>query len=203
MSTVAALFVEKDGVYFAQSGIDPWDVDRDARTYTGPHKVIAHPPCQRWGRFWHGSPSNPHQFRLGEDQGCFAAALTAVRNYGGILEHPKDSKAWAYFGLTIPPTAGGWVQADAYGGFTCCVEQGFYGHVSNKPTWLYSVGNALPQLQWGKGPQRINEEYAQRVGYEKARRQGVMGLIGGKHKTRIRNSTPPEFRDLLVSMVTA
>lgn len=40
----------------------------------------------------------------------------------------------------------------------------------------------------------------QRYGYEKARRIGVVAMVGGKHKTRIRNATPPEFRDLLLSI---
>lgn len=127
MSQVAALFVETAGAYFGLPGVDPWDEPRDARKYTGPHPVVAHSPCQRWGRYWHGAPCKPHQFRLGEDGGCFAAALTAVRNYGGVLEHPKDSHAWEYFGLAKPPIEGGWVRADSYGGWTCCVWQGHYG----------------------------------------------------------------------------
>lgn len=95
--SIAALFVEKNGAYWNLPGVDPWDEERDARLYAGPHPVVAHPPCQRWGRYWHGSTRRPHQFRLGEDRGCFAAALTAVRNYGGVLEHPADSQAWDWF----------------------------------------------------------------------------------------------------------
>jgi len=41
----------------------------------------------------------------------------------------------------------------------------------------------------------------ERYGYEKARRIGMMAMIGGKDKTKIRNATPPEFRDALVSMI--
>lgn len=44
---IAALFVETNGCYFNQPGIDPWDIKRDACLYAGPHPVIAHPPCQR------------------------------------------------------------------------------------------------------------------------------------------------------------
>jgi hypothetical protein len=29
----------------------------------------------------------------------------------------------------------------------------------------------------------------------------MMAMVGGKDKTKIRNSTPDEFRDLLISMV--
>lgn len=197
---IAALYVETDGAYVGLEGVDPWDEARDARTYTGPHPVVAHPPCQRWGRFWHGSTRKPHQFRLGEDGGCFAAALTAVRNYGGVLEHPKDSLAWAFYGLQTPPAGGGWVQADGFGGWTCCVDQSRYGHYANKRTWLYAAHVDLPSLAWGKAPQRIHPRALELHGYEKARRIGMMAMVGGKDKTRIRNATPAEFRDVLLEI---
>ena len=71
LQTVAALYVEPKGCYVGVPGVDPWDEARDARTYAGPHPVVAHPPCQRWGRFWHGSTRKPHQYKLGDDGGCF------------------------------------------------------------------------------------------------------------------------------------
>ncbi len=162
--------------------------------------MIAHPPCQRWGRYWHGSPRKPHQYRLGEDGGCFASALTAVRNYGGILEHPAHSKAWEYFGLQKPEAGRGWSKADSFGGWTCQVEQGHYGHVSRKPTWLYAAKVYLPQLDWSKVPQRLHPVAVEKYGYEKARRIGMMAMIGGKNKTRIRNATPRQFRDVLLKI---
>lgn len=200
---IAALFVETKGVYFGCPGIDPWDEPRDARKYSGPFPVVAHPPCQRWGRFWHGSTAKPHQFQMGDDGGCFSAALAAVRKFGGVLEHPADSHAWECFGLNKPPRAGGWVMADDFGGFTCCVEQGHYGHMSRKATWLYVVGCQLPELKWGSSGQRIHPVALERYGYEKARRIGMMAMVGGKDKTRIRNATPPEFRDLLVEIAAS
>jgi len=33
VTTVAALFVQKGGVYFNLDGVDPWDEERDARLY--------------------------------------------------------------------------------------------------------------------------------------------------------------------------
>lgn len=122
---IAALYVETAGCYFGVPGVDPWDEARDARAYAGPHPVVAHPPCQRWGRFHHGSTRKPHQFRLSDDGGCFAAALMSLNDNGGVIEHPCDSKAW---------------------------------------------------------------------------RIGMTAMVGGKDKTKIRNATPVEFRDVLISI---
>ncbi len=200
---IAALFVERDGVYFGLPNVDPWDAMRDARQYAGPHRVVAHPPCKRWGRFWHGSPSNPHQFRLGDDGGCFYAAIAAVRRYGGVIEHPADSKAWEAFHLNKPNRCGGWVVADNAGGWTCYVEQGFYGHTARKPTWLYAAGCELPSLRWGKGAQRLHPGVLAKHGYEKARRMGMISVIGGKDKETKRAATPVGFRDMLISIADA
>lgn len=197
---IAALYVESAGCYFDMAGVDPWDEVRDARSYAGPWPIVAHPPCQRWGRYWHGAPNKPHQFKLGDDEGCFAAALASVRRWGGVLEHPEGSHAWKAFRLNAPPRSGGWVAADFEGGWTCYVEQGHYGHMSRKGTWLYAHGVELPSLIWGPGEQRIHPVALERHGYEKARRIGSEGEDGGKDKTRIRNATPEPFRDLLISI---
>lgn len=197
---IAALYVETGGAYYDRPDVDPWDEVRDARCYAGPYPVVAHPPCQRWGRYWHGSTRKPHQFKLGDDGGCFAAALAAVRRWGGVLEHPADSHAWQTFGLNRPDRGAGWVAADFQGGWTCYIEQGHYGHISRKPTWLYAAGVDLPSLPWGKLPQRLHPVALERYGYAKARRIGMMAMIGGKEKTALRNATPPAFRDMLLSM---
>ncbi|WP_201781885.1 hypothetical protein [Xylophilus sp. Leaf220] len=200
---IAALYVEPEGSYIGLPHVDAWDEARDARRYAGPYPVVAHPPCQRWGRYWHGAPCKPHQFRMGEDQGCFASALTAARNYGGVIEHPKDSHAWRHYGLTPPPAAGGWVRADTFDGWTCCVWQGHYGHFAGKGTWLvvYGVVQAdLPELIWGPSESGPTPAMVERYGYAKARRVGRMALVGGKDKTKIRNGTPAPFRDLLISI---
>ena len=200
MSTVVALFVETGGCYFGLSDVDPWDEARDARLYAGPHRIVAHPPCQRWGRFWHGSTRKPHQFKLGDDGGCFSSALSSVRKWGGVLEHPADSHAWKAFGLKAPAKGEGWCKADNSGGWTCRVEQGHYGHMARKATWLYAVNTALPELDWTDCPQRLHPVAFELHGYEKARRIGMMAMVGGKDKTRIRNATPVEFRDVLLTM---
>jgi hypothetical protein len=208
---IAALFVQTGGCYFGLPDVDPWDEARDARLYAGPHPVVAHPPCQRWGRFWHGSTRKPHQYALGDDGGCFAAALAAVRKWGGVLEHPADSQAWRKHGLLHPPRGMGWLRADwpEHNGWTCYVEQGHYGHDSRKPTWLYAHHATdpwsywLPELHWDRGEQRLPDWMVERYGYEKARRIGVVAMVGGKDKTRIRNATPLPFRDVLLSIARA
>ena len=198
---IAALYVQAGGVYseLPPSEIELWDEARDARTYAGPWRVIAHPDCKRWGRFATGGPAAPGTRTLGDDGGCFAAALASVRRWGGVLEHPAHSHAWLAHGLPWPPAAGGW-QRDVDGGWCCHVEQGHYGHASRKATWLYAVGCRLPDLRWGSSGQRLDPVMLGRHGYEKARRCGIIALAGGKRKTEIRNATPPEFRDLLLSI---
>lgn len=195
---IAALYVETGGCYYGLSGVDPWDIRRDARLYNGPHAVVAHPPCERWGRYWHGSPRKPHQYKLGDDDGCFAAALSQVDEFGGVLEHPAYSHAWKEFGIPAPPSSGGWVPAGA-DAWTCHVEQAHYGHMARKATWLYVVGSKPPDLIWGPAPQRLPGVALQRYGYEKARRTGVMAYVGGNKKA-VRARTPPEFRDLLLTI---
>lgn len=204
---VAALYVEEGGVYYGLPEVEPWPEDRDARKYAGPHPVVAHPPCKRWGRFWHGSTAKPHQFKKGDDGGCFAAALNDVHEYGGVLEHPADSHAWGAFGIAKPPRRGGWVRATVPGQlfdcWTCCVYQGHYGHLAGKPTWLVASRVErwqLPELRWGKTEQRIHPRALELHGYEKARRIGMMAMVGGKDKTRIRDATPPEFREVLLGI---
>lgn len=199
---IAALYVEKDGAYFGLPGVEPWDEARDARTYAGPHPVVAHPPCQRWGRFWHGSTAKPHTHKMGDDGGCFSAALASLRAFGGVLEHPMDSHAWDAFGLAKPPRSGGWVPA-AQDLWTCCVYQGHYGHMAGKGTWLLVAGVPpadLPALHWGPCEQRIHPRALELHGYAKARRIGMVAMVGGKDKVRVRNATPPAFRDVLLSI---
>ena len=147
---IAALYVQKGGSYFGLEGVDPWDEARDARRYEGPHPVVAHPPCSRWCRLA-GLVEARWGHKKGDDGGCFASALAAVRTFGGVLEHPAYSDAWKAFDLPRPHRAGGWFGDDARG-YSCHVEQGRYGHPAKKATWLYVHGVArerLPELHWG------------------------------------------------------
>ena len=207
---IAALYVETDGCYYGLEGVDPWgarglgggrvELDgRDARDYAGPHPVVAHPPCKRYGRFADGGPASKVRLIPGADGGTFKAAIGAVRRFGGVLEHPAHSKAWPWFGIAKPPAGGGWVVADLFGGYTCCVEQGHYGHFARKQTWLYALGVDLPDLVWasvGKTPEEM--------GYRPGSRGGSNGSLSSSPLSwvpkRRRLETPIEFRDLLLSM---
>ena len=200
---IAALFVETDGVYFNLDGVDPWGRERDARLYCGPHSLVAHPPCERWGRYWSGGPSHykSGRFRLGDDDGCFASALASVRLYRGVLEHPEASHAWKAHGLTAPPRKGGWVFAGDRQGWTCCVEQGHYGHPARKATWLYYVGDVdPPELTWGPatGKQRMEDGFHSAEERAIARASGVAPVKCPSRSQRAK--TPVAFRDLLIGI---
>jgi hypothetical protein len=142
---IAALFVEKGGAYWDLPGVDPWDEARDARAYAGPWPVVAHPPCDRWHQL---SAVNAKRwgFKINEDGGCFAAALDAVRRWGGILEHPAETRAFKFH--RIPePSRGGW-QRTLDGLWTTEVDQAAYGHRSRKRTWLIYSGPDPNPLNW-------------------------------------------------------
>lgn len=175
---VAALYVETGGAYFGLDGVDAWDEARDARRYAGPYPVVAHPPCKAWSLMSQCRPS----IVRGEDGGCFAAALAAVRRWGGVLEHPAHSQAWPAFGL-IRPNPSGWTRSTIDAGWTCEVDQAWYGHPTNKLTWLYYRGEEPPALHWGRAP------FTGRT---------VRNGGGGGRDQRSR--TPREFRGLLVDL---
>ena len=203
-SMIAALYVAERGSYFGLPGVEPWNEKRDARLYPGPWPVVAHPPCQRWGKLWAGQPLHIKRTGIrkikGDDGGCFKAALNCVRVYGGVLEHPWGSHAWAHFGLNLPAREGGWIAADFHDGWTCCVEQGRYGHYARKPTLLYVVGCELPELDWGIGASRIPQDVIDRMGLKRAKRLGEVGAKGGGKDSAPRIGTPAPFRELLLSI---
>jgi hypothetical protein len=201
---IAALYVETNGSYFGLPGVDPWDEARDARKYAGPHPVVAHPPCQRWGKLWAGQPlwikRTGERKIKGDDGGCFKAALTAVRKWGGVLEHPWGSHAWPHFNLNTPPRAGGWITADFHGGWTCCVEQGRYGHYARKPTLLLAYGCDLPDLEWGTSKASFPQWAIDKHGLQYCKRAGELAFQGGGTDSSPRIGTPEAFRNILLGM---
>lgn len=191
--TIAVLFAYRDGVYADAPDVDIWDIARDARGYDGPHAVVAHPPCSRWCRLA-GLVEARWGHKRGDDGGCFASALNSVRKWGGVLEHPAYSDAWAAFDLPVPPAGGGWVRGFC-GGWACHVEQGRYGHAAKKATWLYAHGVDLPSLRWGGGPEGQSRALVSWCANH-TRSDEKRPRLG----KRAASSTPLEFRDVLLAM---
>jgi len=188
---VAALYVQPDGCYSGLRGVDAWDEKRDARNYDGPYPVVAHPPCQRWGKMarvnyarWGGEHNRP-----GNDGGTFKAALIAVRRFCGVLEHPAQSYAWEAHYLD-KPTGIGWQRTST--GWVCEVWQSAYGHRANKATWLYYAGERPPfELRWERPVGTRQVGFQDRRG--KARNKPTLSK-------REANATPLEFRDELIRL---
>lgn len=194
MIRVAALYVASDGPYFGLADVDPWDIDLDARKYAGPWPVVAHPPCSRWSRLA-GLVEARWGYKQGDDGGCFAAALAAVRTYGGVLEHPAYSAAWPQYSLARPHRDGGW-QRSTDGGWVCQVEQGRYGHPAKKATWLYAFGlEDPPVLRWGYTHNAEGKALVSWCGNHTAVHDHRPRL-----SSKLASRSPVEFRDELLSI---
>lgn len=196
MITVAALYVDERGPYMKMEGVDPWPESRDARDYAGPWPVVAHPPCGPWGRL-------RHLYRGGEgDATCAPRAIEQVREFGGVMEHPRYSQLWKrtrewdeYSALPLPGEA-----PDPWGGFTVEVNQCDWGHPARKATWLYMVGVSVASLE--TVPAREPTHWI----------SGGRGRVGKKAKTtpvppgikvcsaQQRRRTPPLFAEYLVRL---
>jgi hypothetical protein len=164
----------------------------DARTYDGDGPVVAHPPCGPWGALKHMKV--PNRERRTQDVGCMAPAVAAVRKFGGVLEQPAGSKAFAEFAMPAP---GG---VDQFGGTTIEVCQVEWGHVARKRTWLYLVGIPAPTIE----PPFPGREPTHWVsGGRKHDRKGSGGVVPPGIKVcsaQQRRRTPPLFAEWLVSL---
>ena len=188
---IAALFVERGGCYYGLPNVDPWDIDRDARGYCGQFPVVAHPPCQRWGNLasvafarWGGEHNRP-----GNDGGCFASALASLRRCGGVLEHPKGSRAFAAFGIRKPIFRGWQFDGELW---VCEVWQSAYGHRANKATWLIYKGRNPPlEMRWER------PTGSHQVGFQDSRGKARNKPTLSKREA---NATPPDFRDALLDL---
>lgn len=171
---IAALFVERGGVYYdpaLAADVDPWGLV-EARY--------------------------PH-LRRGEDGGRFAAALAAVRRWGGVLEHPAYSAAWSAFELPRP-TPGAWTRTLTDPGWVCEVWQSAYGHRARKATWLYAVMASPPALDWTLKPGETWISWCANHGAA-PKRAGCRTSAGFSRMGRQeRNRTPPAFRDVLLDL---
>lgn len=216
---IAALYVDPRGPYPRMPDVDAWDEARDARLYTGPHAVVAHPPCGPWGRL-------RHQYR-GNEHDCAPRAVEQVRAFGGMLEHPAGSKLWepaaqpckaavlvhrhcshceedgapccrcGYEPLPLPEHA-----PDSFGGYTIKLDQVEWGHVARKRTWLYLVGVPRDALEAPPYPGRAPTHWVSgRRGMARASDNVPPGIKVCSAQQRRR--TPPEFAAYLVRLAHA
>jgi hypothetical protein len=85
-----------------------------------------------------------------EDEKALAPwAIEQIRKFGGVLEHPANSKLWPELNLPAPG------RKDEYGGWTLPIHQHWWGHRAEKKTRLYIVGcepKDIPDI-----PLRIDE----------------------------------------------
>ena len=105
---IAALYVETNGVYYGLPDVDPWDEARDARLYNGPHPVVAHPPCQRWGRYWGGGRKRQSQARARRRRWVFRRRHRRRAQVWGRLRAPRGFPCVVRT-RTIGSTQNGWV----------------------------------------------------------------------------------------------
>jgi len=133
---VAALFVRRD-THYADLGCDCYDIERDALTWPGGVPCIAHPPCRGWSQLSHFAKPRPGELELAP------WAVAQVRKFGGVVEHPFNSRLWAHVGcLTFGVR-------DQFGGVLIPVYQSWWGHRALKKSCVYVVGPTpdLPEYQ--------------------------------------------------------
>lgn len=124
----AVLFARKDSIYKTLD-CDVWDQERDALKWTGGAPAVCHPPCRLWGALRRLSTAHPKEKELA----LFSIAV--VRQWGGVLEHPANSRLW--FEADLPRPGEG---RDEFGGFTLSLAQWWFGHKAEKWTWIYICG---------------------------------------------------------------
>lgn len=186
MTQVAVLFARADSIYKTLPGCDVYDIKRDARTWPGGCPVVAHPPCRAWGQLSH--MAKPRH----DEKDLARWAVARVREWGGVLEHPKKSKLWPDQGLPEPG------RRDAWGGWTLPIFQQWWGHRAEKATLLYIVGiepAGLPEipLQLGEASHVISSSRRWYRGHDNLRPWVTDAE---------REHTPPELALWLVELAT-
>ncbi len=95
--------------------------------------------------------------------------------------------------------------ADDLGGYTCCVEQGKYGHRARKLTWLYVFGvepEDLPELDWGRSPvgsySRLDKGFHSKEERAAAADVAVRARLSPKENL----ATPRAFAELLAGIAS-
>ena len=125
---IPVLFTAHNSLYNDIDIFDCYDEKRNAFNYPGRIPLIAHPPCRKFSRL-RGLSTAP----LSEKKLAFFA-LAKVRQFGGILEHPRSSTLWLNGNFKLDGSV------DDYGGFLRSVNLSWFGFPAEKKTMLYFVG---------------------------------------------------------------
>ena len=143
---VSVLFCRSDSAYKNDPRFDVWDAQRDALRWGGGSPLIAHPPCRAWGILSHMAKPRPGEKDLAP------WAISQIRQFGGVLEHPKGSRLWKFLQLPEPDA-----MPDEFGGFSILLDQWDFGHVARKPTKLYICGlrGDLPEMPQKRGGEPV------------------------------------------------
>lgn len=131
---IPVLFTQEDSNYDKFEIFDCYDLKRDALSFSDRLPLIAHPPCRKFSKL-RGLSTAP----LSEKKLAFFA-LAKVRQFGGILEHPRSSTLWKDGNFNLDGTI------DSYGGFLRSVDLSWFGFSARKKTMLYFCGIAPGQL---------------------------------------------------------
>jgi hypothetical protein len=121
---IAALFVRRDSVYKMFPEVDCYDINRDARTFSGGMPVICHPPCRTWGKYAYRSKAPEGEHELAE------WAVKQVCKWGGVLEHPVGSS------LKFDPFIAGMHS------YFLELNQSYFGYMALKPTKIYIISKS-------------------------------------------------------------
>lgn len=112
--------------------VEVYDARRDARTFTGGMPVVTHAPCRAWSAHCsHQAKPEPGEKELAN----FCAEQ--LKKWGGVFEHPANSRAFAACGLPLP---GAFPVRGKSGLWTIEVCQCWWGYPMLKKTWLCFSG---------------------------------------------------------------
>jgi hypothetical protein len=187
--SVQALYVDVDrGPYAELLGPENcWGVERDAKTYAGPHPGVYHPPCGPWGRL--------KALCTKQDPTCGPQAVEQLLEFGGVLEHPAHSSLWKHCELPRPFPSLPFAPGRVWG---LEVDQCRWGHKCRKRTWLLFAGvapAALPPVPpWQEPTHCIDDGAARRAG------RPSEWLKMPSNETHV---TPPAFAEWLVECARA
>ena len=131
---IPVLFTQENSNYNEIQIFDCYDEKRNALSFNYRIPLIAHPPCRKFSKL-RGLSTAP----LSEKKLAFFA-LAKVRQFGGILEHPRSSTLWKDGNFNLDGSV------DSYGGFLRSVDLSWFGFPARKKTMLYFCGITPSQL---------------------------------------------------------